>query len=115
MIVVDTNVIAYLLIPGVFTDQAKATLAKEPHWAAPLLWRSKFRNVLTFYLRKKEFTLNQALLRMQEAEFLLPGGEYEVASLQVLSLTANSNCSAKETLDPHLQPIILTFRIIVTV
>jgi len=52
MIVVDTNVIAYLLIPGIFTDQAKATLAKEPHWAAPLLWWSEFRTVLTFYLRK---------------------------------------------------------------
>ena len=94
MIVVDTNVIAYLLIPGVRTDRAKAVLLKDPHWAAPVLWRSEFRNVLTFYLRQEEFTLNQALLFMQEAELLMHGDEYEVTSSQILSLTTSSTCSA---------------------
>ena len=52
MIVVDTNVIAYLLIPGQHTAAARGTLARDAEWAAPLLWRSELRNVLALYLRK---------------------------------------------------------------
>jgi predicted nucleic acid-binding protein len=94
MIVADTNVIAYLLIPGARTEHAKAALLKDPHWTAPVLWRSEFRNVLAFYLWQNEFTINQALLFMQEAELLMHGEEYEVASPRVLSLTESSKCSA---------------------
>jgi len=52
MIVVDTNVIAYLYLPTDYTRLAEQLLAKEPDWAAPLLWRSELRNVLALYLRK---------------------------------------------------------------
>lgn len=94
MIVVDTNVVAYLLIPGDRTDQAVAALRKDSSWLAPVLWRSEFRSVLTFYLRQGQITLSQALRFMQEAERLMRGGEYEVPSQQVLSLVASSTCSA---------------------
>lgn len=94
MIVVDTNVIAYLFVVGDHTGHAKVALRKDADWAAPLLWRSEFRNVLAFYLRQGLLALSQALQLMQEAEFLMQGGEYEVASSLVLSLTANSRCSA---------------------
>lgn len=94
MIVVDTNVIAYLFLKGVHTEQAKVVLRKDPDWSAPLLWRSEFRNVLAFYLRQGLLALSQALQFMQEAELLMQGGEYEVASSLVLSLTASSRCSA---------------------
>jgi predicted nucleic acid-binding protein len=94
MIVVDTNVIAYLLIPGDCSNLARAALRKDPYWVAPLLWRSEFRNVLTFYQRRRQLDLRQALQFMREAELLMQGGEYEIDSAQVLSLTANSKCSA---------------------
>ena len=94
MIVVDTNVIAYLFLVGDHTALAKAALRKDPDWTAALLWRSEFRNVLAFYLRQGVLTLTQALQLMQEAELLMQGGEYEVASSLVLSLTASSSCSA---------------------
>ena len=60
MIVVDTNVIAYLLIPGQHTAAARTTLTRDPEWAAPVLWRSALRNVLALYLRKGELSLRQA-------------------------------------------------------
>lgn len=94
MIVVDTNVIAYLLIPGERTPQATAALAKDSDWVAPPLWRSEFRNALALYLRQGQTTLSRALQRMQEAELLMEGREHDVASPQVLSLAASSRCPA---------------------
>lgn len=94
MIVVDTNTIAYLLISGKRSDQARAVLQKDSEWAAPLLWRSEFRNILALYLRQKLLDLNQTLQFMQEAELLMQGGEYEVTSSRVLSLASTSSCSA---------------------
>ena len=94
MIVVDTNVIAYLLIPGDFTVWASAALRKDGGWVAPLLWRSEFRNVLTLYIRQGHLTFSLAQQMMQEAESLMLGGEYMVPSSLVFSLVEQSKCSA---------------------
>lgn len=50
MIVVDTNTIAYLYLPTEFTSSVEELLEKGPQWAAPTLWRSELRNILTLYL-----------------------------------------------------------------
>jgi predicted nucleic acid-binding protein len=94
LIVVDTNIIAYLMIRGERTLQARAVFKKDSEWVAPLLWRSELRSVLALYLRKKFLSLNEALQFMQEAERLLEGGEYEIPSSLVLNLSASSLCSA---------------------
>ncbi len=94
MIVVDTNTLAYLFIPGKHTSQARQALKKDAGWLAPLLWRSEFRNILASYLRQNLLALSQALQMMQAAEDLMRGGEYEVASIKVLNLAAQSGCSA---------------------
>ena len=94
MIVVDTNVIAYLLIPGQHTAAARATLARDPEWAAPLLWRSELRNVLALYLRNGELLLRQATALQDSAEELMLGREHHVASRDVLALAKASNRSA---------------------
>ena len=94
MIVVDTNTIAYLFIPGDHTQQARQALKKDNEWSAPLLWRSEFQNILASYLRQKLLTLSLALQMMREAENLMHGGEYEVASVKVLDLALTSGCSA---------------------
>ena len=70
MIVVDTIVVAYLLIHGQHTAAARATLARDPEWAAPLLWRSEFRNVLALYLRRRDLSLRQAVSLQEAAESL---------------------------------------------
>jgi predicted nucleic acid-binding protein len=93
MIVVDTNVVAYLLIPGQYTQAARATLARDAEWAAPTLWRSEFRNVLALYLRKGELSLRQATALQDAAEELLLGREHLVASHDVLALAKASGRS----------------------
>ena len=94
MIVVDSNVLAYLYLPGEHTARAEALLEQEPDWAAPVLWRSEFRNILAGYLRRKMLTFDQACSLQSEAESLLAGAEFEVDSQTVLELVRDSDCSA---------------------
>ena len=94
MIVVDTNVIAYLHLNGEFTDRAEALLQKDPEWVAPLLWRSELRNLLAGYLRRKTLRFSDAREIQAEAESLMAGSEYDVESGRVLELARDSECSA---------------------
>ena len=94
MIVVDTNVIGYLYLTSERSSQAEVALLKDSGWVAPLLWRSEFRNVLALYIRKSILSLDDALRIMEEASTLMQGNEYDVASLQVMQLVAESTCSA---------------------
>ena len=94
MIVVDSNVLAYLYLPGEYTAAAEALLEQDSDWAAPILWRSEFRNILAGYLRRKAITFEQANSLQREAESLLEGAEFELESLAVLELVRDSDCSA---------------------
>jgi predicted nucleic acid-binding protein len=94
MIVVDTNIIGYLYLTSDRSTQAEQALAKDPKWAAPLLWRSELRNVLALYIRKQILSLAEAQQVMEEAMGLMQNQEYEVNSLNVLRLVASSTCSA---------------------
>lgn len=94
MIVVDSNIVAYLYLPGEFTADAEALLEQEPDWAAPLLWRSEFRNILLGYMRRKALSYDQVLSLQAEAESLLAGREFDVDSQAVFKLARDSDCSA---------------------
>lgn len=94
MIVVNTNILIYLFLPNPYSDQVKEVFLKDPSWAAPVLWRSEFRNVLAHYLRKNIITLEKAGLIMEEATSWMQGREYDVVSAQVLELVDQSTCSA---------------------
>jgi len=94
MIVVDTNVVAYLYLPSEYTSAAESLLEREAAWAAPVLWRSELRNILAGYLRRGSLSFEQVHGIQREAESLLAGAEYEVDSLGVLELVRESDCSA---------------------
>ena len=94
MIVVDTNVIAYLLLKGDRTADAIKTLRTDSDWAAPVLWRSELMNVLATYMRVYGLLLRDALTVMEEAENLMRGKEYRVASEPVLALAEESGVAA---------------------
>jgi predicted nucleic acid-binding protein len=94
VIVVDSNIVACLYLPGEHTARAEALLESDPDWAAPVLWRSEFRNILAGCLRRRTLGFEQACDLQREAERLLSGAEYEVASRAVLDLVRDSDCSA---------------------
>ena len=93
MIVVDVNTLAYLWIPGEMSVLAEAALARDPHWIAPVLWRSAFRNILAGYLRRKQLDLAAAARCLQAAEAQLAGCEFLVPSDRILRLLLSSTCS----------------------
>lgn len=94
MIVVDSNVVAYLYLPGEHTTKAEVLLEQDSEWAAPVLWRSEFRNILAGAMRRKTLTFEAAREVQLEAESLLAAAEYEVDSRLVLELVRDSDCSA---------------------
>lgn len=94
MIVVDTNVIAYLWLPGTMTAAAERALMRDADWAAPLLWRSEFRSILSGALRHKTLSLDRAAAMAAAAEDHMRGREFNVESARVLDLAAASGCSA---------------------
>ncbi len=94
MIVVDTNVIAYLYLSNERSQQVERLLEKDSEWAAPLLWWSELRNVLALYMRKEILSIQEAQQVMEKASFLMSGREYDVASFRALELAASSACSA---------------------
>jgi len=93
MIVVDTNIIAYMLMPGPQAEHAKKAYAADPAWVAPMLWRSEFRNILNTAVRQHGLPKSQAKELMEVATELMWRGEYEAPSDRILELAAESGCS----------------------
>ncbi|MCC6488052.1 MAG: type II toxin-antitoxin system VapC family toxin [Candidatus Hydrogenedentes bacterium] len=112
MIVVDTNLIAYLLLDGERTPAARSVFQRDSKWAAPLLWRSEFRSVLGMYIRQGTLAPERALELMDAAETLMQGEEYQVESSRVLKLHSSSKCSAYDcehvALAQHLEVPLVT-------
>jgi len=94
MIVADTNIISYLLLPTSYSDSVDKLFTLDPAWIAPSLWKSEFRNVLALYIRKELITFDKALQLQEAAESIMNNNEFDVSSSQVLALVNQSNCSA---------------------
>jgi predicted nucleic acid-binding protein len=94
VIVVDANVIVALWLPTSGSDLSERLLARDPEWAAPLLWRSELRSVLAGYLRRGALDASRASAIAEDAEEHLRGREYQVPSSDVLRCVAESRCSA---------------------
>lgn len=94
MIVVDANVLAYLVLPGDRSKAATALLESDPAWAAPLLWRSELRQVLATYIQRGDLALDAAVELFASAQSLLDDRQHLVPTRVVLELARDSGCSA---------------------
>ena len=94
MIVIDTNILAYLLIPGERSAAAESLFERDPEWAAPVLWRSELRQVLTSYLQRGDLSLDACTELWSRADALLTGHQHLVPTRTVLELALDSGCSA---------------------
>lgn len=93
MIVVDTNVVAYLVIPGPRTPTMEAVRAKDRIWMAPPLIRHELRNVVVkqvLHTDADEIAMEEAFeLAMQSVELA-----DQPALHQLLRLASRSRCTS---------------------
>ena len=94
MIVVDHSVLVYFWLPGDFTELAEAAREQDGVWAAPVLWRAEFRNVLAGYLRKKLLTEAEANAAYLNAQKDLGAQEFSVPTERIIRLVLASDCTA---------------------
>jgi predicted nucleic acid-binding protein len=94
VIVVDNSVLVYFWLPGDFAKLAEAAKERDGAWAAPILWRAEFRNVLAGYLRKKLLTEAEANAGYLNAQTDLGAHEFSVPTERILKLVLASNCTA---------------------
>lgn len=74
MVVVDTNVLAYLLIAGDRTRDAQALLSRDPDWRSEAFLLVEFSNLLASYERS-------GALGRSQAQGLLAAAESSMRSL----------------------------------
>ena len=91
--VVDTNVVAALMLPTAANAEVAELLRQVSDWRLPPLWRSEFRQVLLKYVRADLATPEQALALWHKALERFELSEQPVAGHQVLALAIATGCS----------------------
>ena len=73
MVVVDTNILAYLLIEGDHTKEAQALFARDADWRSDAFLMIEFSNVLATYRRAGGLSRSQTESLLAEAERRIRG------------------------------------------
>jgi predicted nucleic acid-binding protein len=94
VIVVDVNVIAYLLIAGEKTADAQALRDLDTDWIVPDLWRDEFLNILATYIRQGGTDLEAAKKVWQTAADLFSATERRADPIATLDLAYRRRLSA---------------------
>lgn len=68
MVVVDTNVLAYLLIEGDRTREAQSLFALDSDWRSDTFLPIEFSNIIATYIRLKALNPSQGRSLLAEAE-----------------------------------------------
>lgn len=94
MIVVDTNLVAYAVLPGERTEDALRVAELDSDWVAPALWRRELRHVLATVMRVRHLPLGRALAAFEAAEQLVTDATIEPSTEECLRLAARGRVSA---------------------
>ena len=94
MIVVDANIVAYLLIEGEKTALARALWERENEWHLPGLWIHEFLNVLATSERTGHLKLGRCLEVLESAWILFDSRTRVVNQGETLTLAARCRLTA---------------------
>ena len=112
MIVVDTNLLAYLLLPTPYSAQAEAVLIKDSDWFAPQLIHSEFRNVLLGAVRRNDVARIDAASFLARAHDVIAVHETTLDGPAIFELAIDSGCNAYDCefvwLARHLRSPLVT-------
>ena len=94
MIVVDTNVMVYLLTGSGQGEEAALLLAHDPEWAAPPILLSEIRNVVAGLLRRGQIAEQDAVDICEDAEAVLGDRVASVPASPALESAIRGDMSA---------------------
>ena len=94
MIVVDVNVIAYLLIQGAESASAQRVREKDDVWLVQSLWRYEFTNVMSLYVRHREMPEPTGAEILTQAVQLFEPAEHPVDARKAFELALHLGVSA---------------------
>ena len=94
MIVVDSNIIAYLLIEGEKTPLARGLWKKDNNWWMPSLWINEFVNILATNERTGNLNLKSCHEILDSAMSLFVTKSRQMDMPYTLSLAANYQVTA---------------------
>jgi len=94
MLLVDTNVLAYLLIDGDHTKAAQELRARDPDWRSEAFLLVEFTNVLASSVATKRMTRSLAEKFLAHAAALLDGKLARVSHGAVLKIATRHRVSA---------------------
>lgn len=94
MLVVDANVVAYALVEGERTDQARALWDLDPDWRAPRLLICELTNVFTQLVRQQALTLEAASAALQDGAAIVQVLAKEQPAVRTLQIAASLGISA---------------------
>lgn len=93
MIVVDTNVITYLVLKGDFSTECEILFLRDSDWAAPRLWRDELCKVLVTYERRGLLSRTDALRAFNNAEEVMGVNQFDIRPERILSVARRTLCS----------------------
>jgi predicted nucleic acid-binding protein len=94
MLLVDTNVVVYLLIQGELTEAAQALRSRDPDWRSEAFLLVEFTNVLVSSIVTKRMTLALAQDFLANAVAMFDGKLARVGHPSVLTIAARYGVSA---------------------
>lgn len=93
MVLVDTNIVAQLLLAGPLAEPIRSLYAADPDWRTEPLLYSELTNVLTTAMRLQALPLARAQRAVGTAHALLDAGLCPTDDADVLALAAKFACS----------------------
>ena len=94
MIVVDTNILAFMTFATPYSRAVSLLHKRNPVWEAPGRWRGQFLNVVSLYYRKGLLDYEESMAALDFAERLIGPREHTLTAREVMDAIVRSNCSA---------------------
>lgn len=93
MIVVDTNLLAYAVLPGGPAALVRRAAEHDPDWIAPALWRLELANILATSMHVRGLAIDDAVAAFSYAEQLVSDAELVPLVEERLEIAARGSVS----------------------
>jgi predicted nucleic acid-binding protein len=111
VVLVDTNIVAYLMIEGDRTAAAQKLFERDRDWCSEAFAMVEFSNILATYTRTKALTQAQGVRLLTEAHTLM-STLHNIANMQALQTAIEHRISAYDarfiSLAKHLKQKLVT-------